>query len=257
MAKARQVVKGKILKKEWHPIKASRNFESTFLGEGYVTGPDMLMERHLTINLANLTGDIRQQGINLNFRIKSIDDGAGVAEVIGYEASSSQLKRLVRRGVDRFDDVVDCTTLDGQKVRIKPFAVSKSAASKHKLQMIRTLLRKTISEEVAKITFDDLVKLVISNKFQTSLKALAKKVFPLKSLEIRRMEMVGEPLVSSSAPEEKVSEQEAPEEPAVEPAAEAASVEEAPKEKPAKAVKHRKKAEKAAEEAPEAEENPQ
>ncbi len=191
MAKAKQIVKGKIIKKDWFPIQSSKEFDSTFLGEAYVIGPELLMGRHLTVNLANLTGDIRQQGINLKFKVNLVEDGAGVAEIIGYEASSSQLRRLVRRGIDRMDDSLECVTSQGQRIRVKPFAVTKTATSKGKLSLIRALLRKAIVEEAAKNNFDGLVKLVISNQFQTSLKSVAKKVFPLKSLEIRRMDIVG------------------------------------------------------------------
>ena len=65
MAEAKQVLK--IVKKKWLPIKASKFFDSELLGESYVVGPDQLLGRTVAANLANLTGDIRQQSVTLKF----------------------------------------------------------------------------------------------------------------------------------------------------------------------------------------------
>ena len=190
MVKPKHVVKGKVLKKEWYPIKSTRAFNSTALGESYVVSPSLLLDRRLTVNLANLTGDIRQQGVSLHFRISEVDRGAGVADVVGYEASSAQLKRLVRRGVERLDDSVVCLTSDGKRLKVKPFAVTRASASKYKLRLMRGLLRKALVEEVGKQDFDSLVRSVISNKLQSTLKSVAKKVFPLRVFAIRKLELV-------------------------------------------------------------------
>ncbi len=192
MAKAtRQLVKGKVLKKLWHPILATKSFDSTYLGESYVADPSMMIDRTLTVNLASLTGDIRQQGISLRFRISQIENGKGIAKVIGYEASPAQLRRLVRRGVERLDDSIVCETSEGEPARVKPFAITRTSTSKSKLSLVRKILRAELSKEIKNQTFDDLIKLVISNKLQTSLKAAVKKVFPLKALEIRKLELEG------------------------------------------------------------------
>lgn len=193
MVKAQQRIKGKPIKKSWYTIKATPAFDSSFLGESYVAESSMLVGRHLTLNLANLTGDIKQQGISLKFVISSINDGAGIADVIGYEASPSQLRRLVRRGVDRLDDSIKCEVSDGKSVTVKPFAVTRTSTSKRKLSLMRAFLRDAITNEVKKHTFDELVKMVISNKLQTLLKAGVKKIYPLKALEIRRLIIVESP----------------------------------------------------------------
>ena len=110
--------------------------------------------------------------------------------MVGYEASSAQLKRLVRRGVERLDDSVICSTSDGKRLKIKPFAVTKTSTSKYKLRLMRGILKKTLVEEVGKQNFDSLVRAVISNKLQSTLKSVAKKVFPLRVLAIRKLELV-------------------------------------------------------------------
>ncbi|MAG16319.1 hypothetical protein CMO88_04615 [Candidatus Woesearchaeota archaeon] len=184
-----QPVKGKLLKKSWHNILATKSFDSALLGETYLADPQSMVNSRLTVNLANLTGDIRQQGISLKFKISEITDGKGVANVIGYEASSSQLRRLVRRGVKRLDDSIECKTSDGKLLKVKPFAVTRAAASKVKMSLMRKKLREAIAIEVAKLTFDELVKSVISHNLQNALKSSIRKIFPLRAIEIRKLQL--------------------------------------------------------------------
>jgi len=247
MVKAVHQVKGKVLKKSWYPILATKTFDSAFLGESYVVEPSLLLNRHLTLNLANLTGDIKQQGVSLKFLISETNDKEGIATVMSYEASPSQLKRLVRRGVERLDDVVVCETADKKMVTVKPFAVTRTAASKHKLSLMRKLLRESITSEVKKQTFDELIRVVISNKFQISLKTMVKKLFPLKALEIRKLQIIQpknktdeegmgtEAKTPAKAPHKKTKKESAETKPVKEEKAVEQKTAEAPKEEPAKA----------------------
>src|SRR3989338_386771 len=188
MAKEKAALKGgKVISKSWYPIIATKEFDSKFLGESYVADSSLLLDTGFSINLANLTGDVRQQGVSLHFRVAEVEDNTGVAKVVGYEAAGSQLKRLVRRGVERLDDTFDCRTSEGTAVRIKPFAVTKNPTSKSRLTAVRKTLRETLEKETAKISFDSLIKAVISNELQTTLKNAAKKIIPLKALEIRML----------------------------------------------------------------------
>ena len=202
MVKNKRLVKGKILKKEWHPIKSTKSFNSTPLGEGYVNSPDQLLDRQLTVNLANLTGDMRQQGTSLKFKISEVDDGVGIAGIVGYEASSSQLRRFVRKGVDRLDDSVECRTGDNFSVRVKPFAITKTSTSKYKIRLMRNFLRQELIREIRKQNYDSLIRSIIANKLQSDLKSKVKGIFPLRTLAIRKLELVekGKPLNQSSKP---------------------------------------------------------
>ena len=183
-------VKGKVLKKEWRAIKATPAFDSQILGETYVSDPAIMQGRMLTVNLANLTGDIRQQGISLKFEVDEVTDGVGVASIIGYESSSTQLRRLVRRGVERLDDSINCTTSEGRIIKVKPFAVTRAGASKTKVSLVRKQIRTILATEIAKMTTDELVKSIISNKLQASLKTSLKKLMPLRAVEIRKLKVL-------------------------------------------------------------------
>ncbi|MBI2664230.1 hypothetical protein HYX10_02705 [Candidatus Woesearchaeota archaeon] len=237
MAKAQPQIKGKLIKKQWHSIVAGKDFNSADLGETLAADPSSMMHRQLTVNLANLTGDIRQQGISLQFKVSEIRDGKGIAGVTGYEASASQLHRLVRRGVERLDDSIECMTSDGVTIKIKPFAVTKSAVSKSKLRLMRARLREALRAESAKTTYSDFMQSVISHKLQSLLKDATRKIYPLRAIEIRKLVIIGGEKQTEVKKQRKAAEKAKPSEPADELKADekaALATDAAEEEKPAK-----------------------
>ena len=197
MAEAKQV---KIIRKKWLPIKASKFFDSEMLGESYVVGSDQLVGRTVAANLANLTGDIRQQSVTLKFIVNSLDGEAGVADVIGYEMASSAIRRIVRRGSDRLDESLVCETSDARKARIKPLMITKAITNSAVHHLLRRALISTIVKMVKQHTFESLVNEIITSKLQMAVKSELKKIYPLKAVEISALHLLREQ-DKGSAPE--------------------------------------------------------
>ena len=190
MAEAKQVLK--IVKKKWLPIKASKFFDNELLGESYVVGPDQLLGRTVAANLANLTGDIRQQSVTLEFIVNSMDGEAGVADVIGYEMASSAIRRIVRRGSDRLDESLVCETSDGRKVRIKPMIITKAITNSAVHRLLRRVLVSSLAKLIKNHTFESLINELITSKLQMAVKGDLKKIYPLKAVEITALMLLRE-----------------------------------------------------------------
>ncbi len=182
--------KVKIIRKKWLPIKASSFFDSEPLGECYVTDPEKLMAKTITANLANLTGDIRQQSITLTFVVTALDGESSVASVTGYELAPSAIRRIVRRGSDRIDESFQCETSDGQKVTIKPMLITKTTTNSAVHSSLRKLMASSIVKHVKKHTFESLINETISSKLQIAVKTELKKIYPLKAVEIKALKLV-------------------------------------------------------------------
>lgn len=183
MAAQKQVLK--VVKKNWRHILAPESFGKEVIGESLVASPSDLVGRVVTVNLASLTDDIRQQHINLKFRVVSVEGEAAITELLSFEVMPAALKRLMRRGVDRVDASFVAETADGKKVRVKPFILTKAYARGTILRLLRKSLAEFISEEAKKVSFDEFVKSLISNKFQMGIKSALKKIYPVKSSEVR------------------------------------------------------------------------
>ncbi len=183
MAEQKQALK--VVKKKWVQITASSNFEGALLGESLVASPLDLKDRVISVNLASLTDDIKQQHINLKFKISQPEGDKAIGELIGFEINPAAIKRLVRRGTTRLDASFICETADSKKIRIKPFILTKAYAKGIIGKKLRKQLIDYIASEVKKVSFDDLVRALISNKMQTSTKQALKKVYPVRSCEIK------------------------------------------------------------------------
>lgn len=204
--------KVKIIRKKWLPIKASKFFDSEPLGECYVTDSEKLLGRTVTANLANLTGDIRQQAVTLKFIVRSLDGESGVADVTGYDMAGSAIRRIVRRGSDRIDQAFMCESSDGQKVIIKPMLITKAITNSGVHRSLRKMLIASVTKQVKRHTFESLINEVITSKLQMAVKTELKKVYPVKAVEVKSLRL-------AAADQEGAKEKAAAKEVAPEPAA--------------------------------------
>ena len=188
MAAAKQLTK--VIKKKWFAIHATPAFNSVFLGDCYTTSADRLVGRALTVNLATITNDIRQQAVNLKFSVAKVEDDKGVAEIVGYELSPSSIRRMVRRGSDRLDETMSCETKDGKKLIMKMMMVTKSSTTSSVHKALRRRLVDLATKEAKSQLYDSFVEAILGAKFQTAVKADLKKIYPLKAIEIKRFGLV-------------------------------------------------------------------
>lgn len=193
----------KIIRKKWLPIKASAFFDSEQLGECYVTDAEKLLGRTITANLANLTGDIRQQSVTLRFVVNALDGQEGVADAMGYDMAPSAVRRIVRRGSDRIDESFPCETIDARKILIKPMLITKTITNGAVHGSLRKMLISSVIKQVKKHTFESLINEIITSKLQMAVKTELKKVYPLRSVEIKTLRMLkaAEPQAEQAAPD--------------------------------------------------------
>jgi len=172
-------------KKKWAQIIAPKSFNNAVLGESYVENAEKLVGKSITVNLMNLIGDMRAQGVEIRFDVIKAAEGKGHAAVTGYEVLPSNLKRLVRRGRTKIGDSFVVRTATGRLVRIKPVLITANPASSGAATMIRKAVRDKAKQIVATLSFDKLIQDLIQFKVQRSLKDVANKVHPIKTVEIR------------------------------------------------------------------------
>ena len=63
----------KTKKKKWMPVYASKDFGEGFLGELLVSDVKNLEEKSLTINLMDITGNAKNQNVNIRFKVEKVE----------------------------------------------------------------------------------------------------------------------------------------------------------------------------------------
>ncbi len=186
---AKQKTVGTVIrKKKWYPVMAPRLFDYP-IGETSAFDSRSLVGRTLQINLMNLTDDPKRQNVNIKFLVTSSTDQVANAEPIGYVVMPSSLKRLMRRRTDKVDDSILCETADGIRIRIKPFMLTRSIVKDSIKTHIRRVSRDYILKYAKKTTLVDLIRDIVSYKPQDELRNILKKIYPLRTLEIRTLEL--------------------------------------------------------------------
>ncbi|MFC1800874.1 hypothetical protein ACFLZB_00205 [Nanoarchaeota archaeon] len=206
MAKVKAKVTTKVKKKYWFPIIAPKQFHNKELGEIHLINPEKAINRTLRINLQNLTESMRDQNVYIKFRITSASGNNLNTEPIGYFMVPASIKRMVRRHSDRIDESFVIETADKKKARFKFILVTLNNTKRSVNTSIRKALLENISQEIPKMTFEEVLSKLIPHRLQNELKKKLSKVYPVKIVEVKHLSIEKEKLGLKAKKGEEVEE---------------------------------------------------
>lgn len=174
-------------KKKWVPIVAPAIFSNKMIGESLLDDAAMLMNRHVTVNMMQLNGDMKRQNVSIMFKVTDVKEGKGLTEAVKYEISSSSLRRLAKRDKDKLSDSFVVKTEDGKLVRVKPLMITNNLTKGSVSAALVRDCRAVCKELINKIKFEQLISDLCANKFQKEVKEILHKTYPLRTFEIRML----------------------------------------------------------------------
>lgn len=176
------------VKKRWVQVVAPPVLGSKNVGEVLVATPEDAVGKHITLSLASIEGGKQTVDVDLIIDKK---DGNNLSTVLNkYFIIPAALKRMVRRNRSKISDSFVVKLNDGAVVRLKFLLVTRNAVSGSVATSAYHFLRSWAIKESAKLTFDELVKGVITKKFQKALQGEVKKLAPLQICEVRYLELL-------------------------------------------------------------------
>ncbi len=137
----------------------------------------------------DLTRDIKKQNINMRVKVTGLKENKALTEVIGYQVIHTFIKRIIRRGRNNLHDSFVCKTSDEKNVRLKPLMITVNKTKGVVINSLMRALRTNLTEYVRKITYKELVNELVSHKLQSNLKNSLRKIYPLRSCEIKEMSL--------------------------------------------------------------------
>lgn len=177
-------------KKIWFSILGTKHFNNTEIGETLVSEPSSLVGKNISLNLGNLTNDVKLQNVKITFKIKEVKDSKALTEIVKYEVVQTSLKRMVHKGKNKIDDSFKLKTKDNVNVKIKPFIITKASTKKSILTSLNKKTRELITDVISKTDYETLLEDLIRYKIQNILKKELKKIYPLAQLQIRIFEKI-------------------------------------------------------------------
>lgn len=177
-------------RKRWYKIVASEQFQKVAIGEVPCFNAEQLVGKSLWVNLAHLTGDLRDHSIRLRFQVIRVAGEVADTALLGYELLPTYVKRVVRPGRDRIDDSFQVVTQDKIALRVKMLYLTRN---KVKRGISREILRKgrgEIADFFGKVKYEDAFGEIIANRFQKGLKGVLSKIYPLSNVDVKKLERV-------------------------------------------------------------------
>lgn len=186
-------VKDKWKAKQWYTVRAPPMYNAVAIAETLADETDKLMGRVAEATLQDLTGDFSKMHIKMRFKIQAVRGNECATKFAGHELTSDYIRRLTRRKHSKIDSVVDVTTKDGFQFRVKPFAVTERRAQSSQEQEIRRITVDLITASASDKDHSAFIKEVVNGDLAQVVFKEARKIYPLKRVEIRKSEVVSEP----------------------------------------------------------------
>ena len=172
-------------KKKWCPIMAPELFGNRMIGESLLDDASQLMNKSITANMMQLTGDMKKQNMNIMFKVIDVKEGKGLTQAMRFELSPSSIRRLAKREKDKLTDSFVVKTEDGKLVRIKPIMITNNLTKGSVSAALIRTCRVICKEFVNKMKFEQLISDLIMYKFQKDVRDALHRTYPLRSFDVR------------------------------------------------------------------------
>ena len=189
-AKARRRVRDTWKEKSWYTIKTPVNFEDKEIGETPARDPDLLIGRGVEVTMRELTGDFSKQYIKLRFEIDNVAGEVANTKFTGHKTTTDYVRSMIRRGTSRIDASAVVTTKDDRKIKLQVLAVTIRRAKSSQQRYMRSVIEDLLREAATEKSFDELVKVCVNGKLASEIYHKAKKIYPLKRVEIIKSKVI-------------------------------------------------------------------
>jgi len=115
---------------------------------------------------------------------------------VGHELTSDYVRSLVKRRTSRIDSIIDVTTSDGYRVRVKPSCFTVKRARTTQVKTIRNIASNIIQEKAGTLDLNQFIQEVVLGRLSLDIYKDAKDIYPLRRVEIRKTEILAGPVAS-------------------------------------------------------------
>ena len=192
-SKSSRKVRDKWKEKSWFKIYAPEMFNSIELGETPAAAPEELRERITEATVHDLTGDFSKMHIKLRFKVNDIKGSEVHTQFIGHDLTNDYVRRLTRRKRTKTEHVVDATTKEGYRIRIKPMVVTERRIQSSQETALRNVMVSVVRAQASAMLLPEVIKSIVSGDMAKEISSATKVIIPMKKVEIRRSEVIAFP----------------------------------------------------------------
>ena len=182
--KQRRRVRDTWKEKSWFTIKTPVAFQDKEIGETPAKDADYVIGRTVEVTMRELTGDFSKQYIKLQFEVSDVAGTIANTKFVGHKTTTDYVRSMIRRGTSRIDAPVYVTTQDDRKLKLHVLAVTTRRAKSSQQKFMRETIQDLVTKVASEKTFDELVEVSVNGRLASEIYHKAKKIYPLKRVEI-------------------------------------------------------------------------
>ncbi len=176
--------------KKWYTVITPPVFGEISIGTTPADDPAKLIGRVIEATLYDITGDYTQVHVKIKFQIIEVDGDVAKTRFKGHELARDYIKVLTRRKSSKIQGIFNVKTKDGYSLRITAFAFTSYRCKTSQKQAIRKIMRDIIIKTAQEQTLDELIQSMLFDKLSTEIFQEAKKVYPLRKVEIYKSKLL-------------------------------------------------------------------
>lgn len=193
MSRRRRRIQDKWRMKDWYDVNSPSYFGGKLIASVPANSADDMIGRIIGVTLYDITEDISQYHLKLNFQVVRLQDHVAQTIFKGHEYTGDYLRSLVRRGSTRIDAIVNITTKDDFRLRVSVVAFSVLRVRQSQILNVRRIIREIVAEKAASLLFEQFVQEAVLGKIASDIYNEAKKIIPLRHVGIRKSKLITYP----------------------------------------------------------------
>jgi len=205
MPAPRATVKDKWKTKKWYTVVAPPVFGEVPLGTTPADDPLKLIGRVLETTLYDLTGDFTLVHVHLLFQIIKVIGDKCITRFKGHELARDYMRSIIRRRSSKIQGIFNVQTKDGYGLRITGVVLTSFRCKSSQKRAIRKIMREIIETKASQTTFDELIQAMIFGKLASEIYNEAKKIYPVRKVEIYKSKLLTVPSPTGPRPATVVS----------------------------------------------------
>ncbi|MBP1912482.1 30S ribosomal protein S3ae [Thermococcus stetteri] len=179
--------------KEWYIVYAPDFFGSKEIGLTPADDPEKVVGRVIETTLKDLTGDFTKGHVKLYFQIHDVKGQNAYTKFKGHTLARSYIRSLVRRRTTRVDGIFNITTKDGYKLRVMGMVIAYRRIQTSQERAIRKIIQDIIYKKAEELNFADFVLQSVNGQIASEIAKEARKIYPIKRAEVRKIKVLAEP----------------------------------------------------------------
>ena len=177
--------------KRWYTIRAPRQpWQFKVIGETLGESSDHIIGRIYELPQSEVDGDFSKMDVKLRFRVTSTVGNDAMTEYIGHTMQNDNVRRQIRRYRGKVDDTIDCVTVDGYYVRIKPLIITGGRVKGSQKSEMRRLTRDTILQFAARSTWIEVQNSMMSDVLEKMVHDVVRDIQPPRAVIIRKSQLI-------------------------------------------------------------------